>query len=1013
MNRNLMLPRPGVADIAGMGDAWESVQEVRQLLLTTGSIFKCKSDGRPVLLNVAGAALNVPTLKPLLQRLADDQGNDFGDEPCSATEMEESSDQASDDGSSRFPDGSDGGSGSASGVPTGGSLEGRMVAISDDEDDVGSMDPTLDFIPEEPDSQPDLGEPCIAFDSMEALVDEPSSSSNPLDSQPVPDDEMAPPASELSESECEYDKYRPEDKAIPLVRVPKSPPKKCENKEEEIKKLVALVANLKKERTALTLSRIKLERIARQGSRDLRRGNQFSVVSIPDESLPYGTADMDTLPMPEMEMDILGVFNDEVPPVGENDEIAENNVVLRRDQLALKRGTAEDEGGDHETEKGDGKAPAGKAKAKAKAKGKAKGKAKASAKSKGKAHDTPLADPNPASQDEGEPKTKRAKRAASKGGNKKSPEPEVSPVAARMEADHPVAEQQPLPDQPAAPVEADPPLAEKPDETTSTPHVVKPSASKTRTRRDSSSSRSSKVANPPSEKGTGVSKRQKKEKVSSAEGGEPAPGGGPGDAAPAPKKEAKSFARRPRPKSMPAAIAKWDAIRGAFNELIRPDAYTFVELFCGEGWCSRCVLLLHTICAMGGCWVLEQSRSSMFGWMPRMREFCRKQDKASEEELAAAKAAAPKTAKPKKTACKAVPKPKVSKTTEPLTDTPMKDGKRCKKVVEEDPPEDTPESVPVVAKRHRLKTTDPDAEGQIRLLKEANAKMLAELEALKKSKADKEKPGSSTSTPGSSSATPPATRRAPTPASKQKAVPRKEPEPETGDGDGEDGSDAGSGDNQELSEAAKRNRLRRLNDKYNKKLRKYYVEYEEGDTSGEDDIEREIRTESVFSTFPAVAVAMGQILIPMTQRQPRQTSLTRRFRSIKALEDAIDILSQQFEACEAVKAPATHLLELARAEVEVNSRPSRGIREFAEVSLKHAEEGCHRIFQKYGFSAPIEIEYAHLGDAPRERLPWMKFSSWAKYLLDTTADVRGKITGINEACPRGILGQVPWPLPPA
>ena len=91
--------------------------------------------------------------------------------------------------------------------------------------------------------------------------------------------------------------------------------------------------------------------------------------------------------------------------------------------------------------------------------------------------------------------------------------------------------------------------------------------------------------------------------------------------------------------------------------------------------------------------------------------------KASEEELAAA-AAAPKTVKPKRTACKAAPKPKVSKPVEPLTDTPMKEGKRCKKVVEQDPPEDTPESTTVVPKRHRLKTTDPDSGEQIRLLKE-------------------------------------------------------------------------------------------------------------------------------------------------------------------------------------------------------------------------------------------------------------------------------------------------------
>ena len=83
---------------------------------------------------------------------------------------------------------------------------------------------------------------------------------------------------------------------------------------------------------------------------------------------------------------------------------------------------------------------------------------------------------------------------------------------------------------------------------------------------------------------------------------------------------------------------------------------------------------------------------------------------------------------------------------------------------------------------------------------QANAKMIAELESLKASK-----------TPGSSSATPPATRPAPTPASKQKARPRQEPEPETGDRD--DGSDCASEYLEELSEAAKRNRLRRLCEK--------------------------------------------------------------------------------------------------------------------------------------------------------------------------------------------------------
>ena len=71
----LALPKPGVAPIAGIGTHWEQIQEVRQLLLSTGSIFKGAKPQQAPIPNVAGAALNVETLKPLLSRLADDNGN--------------------------------------------------------------------------------------------------------------------------------------------------------------------------------------------------------------------------------------------------------------------------------------------------------------------------------------------------------------------------------------------------------------------------------------------------------------------------------------------------------------------------------------------------------------------------------------------------------------------------------------------------------------------------------------------------------------------------------------------------------------------------------------------------------------------------------------------------------------------------------------------------------------------------------------------------------------------------
>ena len=85
-------------------------------------------------------------------------------------------------------------------------------------------------------------------------------------------------------------------------------------------------------------------------------------------------------------------------------------------------------------------------------------------------------------------------------------------------------------------------------------------------------------------------------------------------------------------------------------------------------------------------------------------------------------------AKPKKaTATKAAPKPKQAPAKadkQAITDTPVKDGKRCKKP-HVSQPESTPEAenppspAPVVAKRFRAKAADPDPLAQVQALKEA------------------------------------------------------------------------------------------------------------------------------------------------------------------------------------------------------------------------------------------------------------------------------------------------------
>ena len=67
----------------------------------------------------------------------------------------------------------------------------------------------------------------------------------------------------------------------------------------------------------------------------------------------------------------------------------------------------------------------------------------------------------------------------------------------------------------------------------------------------------------------------------------------------------------------------------------------------------------------------------------------------------------------------------------------------------------------------------------------------------------------------------------------------------------------------------------------------------------------------------------------------------------------------------------------------MNDKASRAVREFAQVPNGHAEDGCHKIFQKYGFSIPIKIQHVDLGAGRLRHFPWLKFSSWAQYLLDS------------------------------
>lgn len=80
--------------------------------------------------------------------------------------------------------------------------------------------------------------------------------------------------------------------------------------------------------------------------------------------------------------------------------------------------------------------------------------------------------------------------------------------------------------------------------------------------------------------------------------------------------------------------------------------------------------------------------------------------------------------------------------------------------------------------------------------------------------------------------------------------------------------------------------------------------------------------------------------------------------------------------------PCNHVVDFAKAQVQ-EGNSSHVLREFAAVSLNDAEKGCHQVFKKYGYVAPVEIEFACLGEGKLAKFPFIRLSKWAQWLLDT------------------------------
>lgn len=89
--------------------------------------------------------------------------------------------------------------------------------------------------------------------------------------------------------------------------------------------------------------------------------------------------------------------------------------------------------------------------------------------------------------------------------------------------------------------------------------------------------------------------------------------------------------------------------------------------------------------------------------------------------------------------------------------------------------------------------------------------------------------------------------------------------------------------------------------------------------------------------------------------------------------------------CEAsaISAVKTARAALAGKNAKDLATTSRALREFAALRDNDAERGAHALFEKYGLTLPVPISYAHLGDGKLAKFPYLKFSDWLRYLMDT------------------------------
>ena len=80
------------------------------------------------------------------------------------------------------------------------------------------------------------------------------------------------------------------------------------------------------------------------------------------------------------------------------------------------------------------------------------------------------------------------------------------------------------------------------------------------------------------------------------------------------------------------------------------------------------------------------------------------------------------------------------------------------------------------------------------------------------------------------------------------------------------------------------------------------------------------------------------------------------------------------------EAPAKHVVQLAQVEVRRNPNTTPEMRRFSQIRIEDAEVGVHQVLRDYGMSCPLDIEYVNLGDKELKQFPYIKLSTWLKYL---------------------------------